>query len=555
MASVVVTPDTATVLARSMLQLQATLLNSAGRSLTGRGVHWTSSDPFVATVSSTGLVTGVGHGPAIITATAEQSSGAARLTVFAPVASVTVDQGDQTIVVGGAVQLSATPRDWRGVALAARVVAWSSSDPGTVSVTPAGVVTGHAPGSGVLTATSEGQTGSATIAVAILELSELAPGLSTHTCGVTPGGATFCWGSDAYGQLGNGAAGDDATAVRTRGDHRFVTVSGGGRFTCGLVAGGAAYCWGSGARGRLGNGSVAGSPTPVAVAGGLSFRTLSAGFSHACALTDEGAAYCWGDNGTGQLGTETVKLGLTPIRVAGDVSFAAITVGDGFTCALAAQGTAYCWGNNQTGQLGSGGSLLSARPLLVQGARPFSELKSGARHSCGVTAGGAAYCWGDNRSGELGDGSTRPSSTPVPVAGGLAFSTISAGSDFTCGVTTDGRAYCWGEDNGGRLGTPAALESCDGRPCSTVPLAVSGELRFASVAAGDTHSCGLATAGIAYCWGQNSNGQLGDGTTTDRPAPVRVLGQPYTGAMAPPRPPRTPSATGPPRDCVPRCPP
>ena len=86
----------------------------------------------MATVSSTGLVTGVGNGPAIITATAEQRSGAARLTVFAPVASVTVDQGDQTIVVGGAVQLSATPRDWRGVVLAARVVAWSSSDPGTV---------------------------------------------------------------------------------------------------------------------------------------------------------------------------------------------------------------------------------------------------------------------------------------------------------------------------------------------------------------------------------------------------------------------------------------
>ncbi|HYU00899.1 MAG TPA: hypothetical protein VEK85_11000, partial [Gemmatimonadales bacterium] len=92
--------------------------------------------------------------------------------------------------------------------------------------------------------------------------------------------------------------------------------------------------------------------------------------------------------------------------------------------------------------------------------------------------------------------------------------------------TTDGRAYCWGDDSGGRLGTTPAPESCDGSPCSTVPLAVSGGLRFASVAAGDTHSCGLAIAGTAYCWGQNSNGQLGDGTTTDRPAPVRVLGQP-----------------------------
>jgi len=337
-ASVLISPDTATVIARATLQLQAVLLDSSGHPLSGRAVHWTSSDPFLATVSSTGLVTGVGHGSVIVTATAEQRSGTAHLTVFAPVASVTVDQGDQTIVVGGAVQLSATPHDWRGVALAARVVSWSSSDAGTVAVTPAGVATGHAPGTGVLTATSEGQAGSATITVALLELRELAPGLSTHTCGLTRAGATFCWGSDAYGQLGNGPGGDNATAVLTKGDHTFATVSGGGRFTCGVVTGGAAYCWGSGSRGRLGNGSVAGSPIPVAVAGGLDFRTLSAGFSHACALTDDGAAYCWGDNGTWQLGTVTLKLGLTPSHVVAHVSFSTIAVGDGFTCALAAQG-------------------------------------------------------------------------------------------------------------------------------------------------------------------------------------------------------------------------
>jgi len=525
-ASVLISPDTATVIARATLQLQAVLLDSSGHPLSGRAVHWTSSDPFLATVSSTGLVTGVGHGPVIVTATAEQRSGTAHLTVFAPVASVTVDQGDQTIVVGGAVQLSATPHDWRGVALAARVVSWSSSDAGTVAVTPAGVATGHAPGTGVLTATSEGQAGSATITVALLELRELAPGLSTHTCGLTRAGATFCWGSDAYGQLGNGPGGDNATAVLTKGDHTFATVSGGGRFTCGVVTGGAAYCWGSGSRGRLGNGSVAGSPIPVAVAGGLDFRTLSAGFSHACALTDDGAAYCWGDNGTWQLGTVTLKLGLTPSHVVAHVSFSTIAVGDGFTCALAVQGETYCWGNNQAGQLGSPGALMSAEPLLVQGTPAFTELGSGARHSCGVTADGAAYCWGDNRSGELGGGSTRPTPTPVPVAGGLTFSTISTGLDFTCGVTIDDAVYCWGDDSGGQLGTAAALEACDGRPCSSVPLPVSGGLRFASVAAGDTHACGLTTASLAYCWGRNSSGQLGDGTTTDRPAPVRVLGQP-----------------------------
>ncbi len=523
-SSIIITPDTATVIARSTLQLQATLLDSAGHPLSGRAVTWSSSNRFVATVSSTGLVTGLGQGRTTITAAAAGKIGTAGINVFAPVASVTVDQGNHTIVVGGSVQLTATPRDWQGIPLSGRVVSWSSSDTATAVVTADGLVMGRARGAVTIAATSEGQSGEATVRVAVVSFLSLSASPTAHTCGVSASGAAFCWGSDALEQLGNGAAGAAASPIGVRGEHAFESVSGGGTFTCGLTTGSAAYCWGNGARGRLGNGSSDDSAVPVAVSGGLTLASLGTGASHACGVTVEGTTYCWGSNGNLQLGNDTAKWSFTPVRVNQELQ--AISAGGGFTCGLSVDGTAYCWGTNHDGQLGSAGPIMSAAPLPVSSGLAFAALKSGVRHSCALTAQGAAYCWGHNVSGELGNGATLSSATPVAVASGLTFTAISAGLDFTCGVATDGTAFCWGDNSSGQLGSAATTESCAGRPCSTVPLPVSGGLSFASVTAGDAHACGVTTDGIAYCWGSNSSGQLGDGTTTDRAAPIRVLGQP-----------------------------
>jgi alpha-tubulin suppressor-like RCC1 family protein len=137
-------------------------------------------------------------------------------------------------------------------------------------------------------------------------------------------------------------------------------------------------------------------------------------------------------------------------------------------------------------------------------------VSAGRGRTCGVTTDGAAYCWG---SGVLGNGSDT-STTPVAVAGGLTFASVSTGDSYTCGVTTGGTAYCWG---GGLL--------AGANHYSATPVAVASGLTFASVSAGWTHACGVTTGGVAYCWGTNAHGELGDGTTTDRPTPVRVLGQ------------------------------
>jgi alpha-tubulin suppressor-like RCC1 family protein len=138
----------------------------------------------------------------------------------------------------------------------------------------------------------------------------------------------------------------------------------------------------------------------------------------------------------------------------------------------------------------------------------FASVTAGDNHSCGLTTSGAAYCWGGNSSGQLGNGSTDPSLVPAPVIGGLTFTALDVGSEDSCGLTTSGAAYCWGNNQIGQLGNGTSGSF------SSAPVAVTGGLTFTAVSVGSLHTCGVTTAGSAYCWGRNGNGELGVGTTT-----------------------------------------
>jgi alpha-tubulin suppressor-like RCC1 family protein len=256
-----------------------------------------------------------------------------------------------------------------------------------------------------------------------------------------------------------------------------------------------------------------------APAANLVFASVSEGFRYSCGVTTTGAAYCWGLAMDGQLGDGTLGGGasLTPVRVAGGLTFAGVSAGYSHTCGVTTSGAAYCWGVGSYDSLG----MTSSTPVPIAGGLTFASVSAGLVHSCGVTTTGAAYCWGEGFYGELGDGATHGySDTPVAVVGGLTFRQVSAGGSHSCGVTTAGVAYCWGQNTLGELGTGTSTgpEQCvngvDTLACGTTPVPVAGGLTFAAISAGGNSTCAVTTGGAAYCWGNNRFGLLGTDPAT-----------------------------------------
>lgn len=374
-----------------------------------------------------------------------------------------------------------------------------------------------------------------------------------RTCGTDADGGLHCWGSRL--ETDDFDAVPRSVAMPTP-SH---SVSVGWWHTCVLTSAGAAHCWGDNDFGKLGDGTELDRVAPVPVLGRIRFATrpvdqplvipsfevdgLGLGLWHSCAVRTDGIVYCWGDGDFGQLGAGFSRNSGVPLPVSLSSPVVDVDAGGIFSCAVTAPGDAYCWGDGRYGRLGDGTTNGSDRPVLVGGGHSFVTIGTGARHACGLTPEGSAYCWGNNSLGQLGIGTTGGpetctghlvcSSVPVRVSGGVTFTSLTVGSFHNCGTAADEVTYCWGHNFHGQLGlgTADGPENCQSfgssTPgyCSTSPIPVSGGLTFASISAayGD-HTCGVATQGEGYCWGDNARGKLGDGTDSDRSAPTLLAG-------------------------------
>ncbi|MCH7781217.1 MAG: hypothetical protein IH848_10245, partial [Acidobacteria bacterium] len=296
-----------------------------------------------------------------------------------------------------------------------------------------------------------------------------------------------------------------------------------------------AKCFGTNIFGQLGDGTTTNRASPVNVSGLESgVAAVAGGHNHTCALTTAGGVKCWGDNSYGQLGDGTTTDRTTPVNVFGLGSgVTAIAAGGFHTCALKAGGSLVCWGRNVYGQVGDGASgepNFRTTPTAVVGmGSGVAAVATGTFHTCARTTGGAVKCWGWNFYGQIGDGTNLSRATPTTVAvSGVTL--LETGSTHSCVIITGGSVTCWGDNEFGQAGD-GTTESVHA-PVNVIGLPGA----VTTITGGSDHTCAITEAGGLLCWGRNDGGQLGDGTGITSPAPVSVLG-------LNPKPTHTPTAT------------
>jgi alpha-tubulin suppressor-like RCC1 family protein len=397
---------------------------------------------------------------------------------------------------------------------------------------------------------------------------------SGHTCAITSGGAVKCWGLNNFGQLGlgdtddrgdePGEMGDDLPAVDLGTGRTATAISAGDLFTCALLDNGTVKCWGLNTNGTLGQesfaSSIGGAPgemgddlPAIDLGAGRTATRISAGSGHVCAILDNSTLKCWGFNGSGQLGLgNSTARGQNPTDMGDDLpavalgtgrTATAVSAGQRDTCAILDNGSVKCWGEADNGRLGyggtgdrgdEGGEMGDSLPAVDLGTGRTAAAISTAAHTCAVLDDATVKCWGRNANGQLGlgdngdrgdaGGEMGDALPAVDLGTGRTAEGVTTGGDeinggHTCALLDDASVKCWGSGGSGRTGLGNTDTRGDGanEMGDDLPEVDLGTAQTSTgVTAGKFHTCIRTDGGELKCWGENGDGQLGQGDDDDR---------------------------------------
>ena len=353
---------------------------------------------------------------------------------------------------------------------------------------------------------------------------------SEHTVAIKKDGTLWAWGRNLFGQLGDGTTNDSSVPVQIIEPGPWIAVSAGRSHTVAIKSNGSLWAWGENDEGQLGVGTSGNKSNPVQVGTGTDWIAVSAGSTYTVAIKTDYSLWSWGSSSQGQLGHAETPTN-TPHQVGTDKDWITVSAGSSHTVAIKSDGFLWAWGNNADGQLGLGeSSNTKTFPVQVKDESGSGYLEdviavsAGGYHTVAIDKYGKLWAWGNNANGQLGlgeSGSGNYRTIPVQIDAG-SWIAVFTGNNHTIALKKNGTLWSWGHNFKGQLGLgEKKVEETISRP---ERLGEAADL--VGVSGGVNHSIALRRSGILWTWGENTYGQLGNGTPSGMdeysPRPVAV---------------------------------
>lgn len=365
-----------------------------------------------------------------------------------------------------------------------------------------------------------------------------------HSAALRADGTIWSWGGNGLGAVGDRSTTDRTTPVQISSETSWSIVDCGQHYTAALRTDGTHWAWGTNSYGQLGDAGTTQIPSPIQSSQETKWTVSACGRGHMMAVRTDGTLWGWGYNGSGQLGTGDNTAHHNPFQIGTEMNWKTLACGESYSVALRMDGTLWAWGDNFYGQLGDESTQDRLSPVQIGSSTDWASVACGWKHTLALRTDGTLWAWGENMDRQLGDGTSTRRYSPVQVMSASKWSAVTCGERHTLAVRADGTLWAWGGyTDPKQIGSAtnwskvacgqyqiAALRA-DGTlwywtttPIMNSPVQVGTSTNWTEVSCGWLHTLASRSDGTLWAWGNNTHGQLGDGTFIYRANPVQISG-------------------------------
>ena len=306
------------------------------------------------------------------------------------------------------------------------------------------------------------------------------------------------------------------TSAITLNAQNWQSVSGGVEFTVAIKTDGTLWGWGKNSSGQLGDGTTTNRTSPIQIGSATNWQKVFAGDFHTLAIKTDGTLWAWGSNSSGKLGDGTTTNSTAPVQIGSATNWQTVAASEDHTVALKTDGTLWAWGDNSFGRLGDGTTTNRSAPTQIGSATDWTAIAAGGKFSLAVKSTGTLWAWGENGSGQMANGATGgQNNSPTQVGSATNWQKVAASYNSAIATKTDGTLWGWGNNNNGQVGDGTTT-------LRTTPVQIGSATDWQSITAHYGTNAAIKTTGTLWTWGDNQAGQLANGTTTNGTSPTQI---------------------------------